>query len=294
MAVKLNYVLTEAASNFRRNFFMATAAILTAAVSLSLVGGALLLRQAVDRATVQWKDGAELHIYMNQDATQDQVNAVKNKLENSLDVKRFRYLDQNAAYEEAKQLFANEKDTLDNLTPQLMPPSFRVVPKSTELIQGIGERFENDPGVKAVRHAEKQIKRMVNIIQGIQIGVIVIAAVLLISATLLILNAIRIAIFARRREVAVMKLVGATNWFIRVPFMLEGMIQGLLGGLLAVVAVFLMRLYMVDSFASGDDSPMRLYVSVAETMQTSIFIVLVGMVVGVLGSIAAVHRFLDT
>lgn len=296
MALKLDYVLGETVSNLKRNFLMSTAAVLTAAVSLSLFGGALLIRKGVDRATLQWKDGAELHIFMNADATQQQVDAVKAKLDASLDVKSARYLDRQAAFEEAKQLFANDPAILSALTIDRVPPSFRVVPTNTKLIESIGGRFSGDAGVKRVVYAVKAIKTMEFVTRMLQIGLLAIAVVLLVSATLLILNAIRIAIFARRREVAVMKLVGATNWFIRIPFMLEGLLQGLLGALFAVGVVFLMQTLMKGFASSGDGANVfaRIVVTTGETVQTSILVVLVGMAVGVIGSIAAVHRFLDT
>lgn len=296
MALKLDYVLGETVSNLRRNFLMSTAAVLTAAVSLSLVGGALLLRQGVNRATLQWKDGAELHIFMNPDASQQQIDAVQARLDSSPDVKKSRFVNKNDAFEEAKTLFANEPDIMSKLTPERIPPSFRVVPTNTKLIQSIGDRFTGDAGVKRVVYALKAIETMMKITQTLQIGLLAVALVLLGSAALLILNAIRIAIFARRREVAVMKLVGATNWFIRIPFMLEGLFQGFLGSLFAVGSVWVTKAVMNSIGRSGDTSDVfaRIVVTTSETVQTSIAVVIIGMLVGVIGSVAAVHRFLDT
>ncbi len=296
MALKLDYVLGETVTNFKRNFLMSTAAILTAAVSLSLVGGALLMRQAVDRVTLQWKDGVELQIYMNHDATPEQIGAVRAKLENSLDVKRFHYVDKPAAFEEAKQLLVNEPDMLAALSAERIPSSFRVVPSNAKLIRSIGDRFAADAGVKKATYPLKEIETMMRVTQVMQVVLLAVALVLLASAALLILNAIRIAIFARRREVSVMKLVGATNWFIRIPFMLEGMLQGLVGAAFAVGSVFVTAEIM-DSLAKKSDSVgvfSRFVVTSGEAVQTSIIVVLVGVVVGVFGSVAAVHRFLDT
>jgi cell division transport system permease protein len=295
MALKIDYVIGETISNFRRNFWMATAAILTVAVSLSLVGGALLVRQGVTKATVQWRGGAELSIFLKPDATQQQIDAVGAELKNLPEVKSFNYIDKPAAYKEAQTLFASQPDTLSSLSVDAMPTSYRVVPTKTEFIESIGNRLKPRPGVSTVAYAKDAIQTMVTVTRVLQIGLLIVAVVLLASAMLLILNAIRIAIFARRREVSVMKLVGATNWFIRIPFMLEGLLQGLIGALFAFGLVLIGRQAMAQVAEShGYRLLSQMVVTVPEAVGTGIFVVLVGIIVGVGGSAAAVHRFLDT
>lgn len=295
MALKLDYVVRETGGNLRRNVLMSSAAILTVAVSLALVGGALLLRQGVSNATVQWRGGAELSIFMKPDAPQSQLDAVGSALQSTPEVKRFNFVDKAAAYKEAQTLFANEPETLSSLSTDEMPPSFRVVPNRAESIKSVGERFRNSPGVRNVTYAKDAIQTMLTVTRVLQVGLLVVAVVLLASAALLILNTIRIAIFARRREISVMKLVGATNWFIRVPFMLEGLLQGLLGAAVAFSAVMGARVAM-SGIAHDHDYKLlnQLVVTPSQAVGTGIFVVIVGVVVGVVGSILAVHRFLET
>lgn len=294
MALKLDYVVRETASNLRRNLLMSSAAILTVAVSLSLVGGALLLRQGVSNATVQWRGGVEVSVFMQNDAPQARIDAVRAELGSMPAVKHVNFVDKPAAYEEAKTLFATQPDILDNLTVESMPPSFRVVPTQAELIDTIKERFDGQPGVLDVTDAKEQVESLLTVTRVLQVGFLIVALVLLASAALLILNTIRIAIFARRREVAVMKLVGATNWFIRVPFMLEGLLQGLLGAVAATAAVLSVRLALVDA---AQDTKYRiikqLVITPDQAVGIGVFVLAVGAIVGVLGSVAAVHRFLD-
>lgn len=295
MALKIDYVLGETFSNFRRNLLMSTAAILTVAVSLSLVGGALLVRQGVTKATIQWRNGTELSIFMKPEATQQQIAAVGAELRELPEVKDENFIDKAAAYKEAQTLFASQPDTLSSLTVEAMPTSYRVVPTKTEFIEAIGDRMETRPGVANVAYAKDAIRTMENIARFLQIGLLVVALVLLASASLLILNAIRIAIFARRREVSVMKLVGATNWFIRVPFMLEGLLQGLLGAAVAFGGVLAGRELMARIAEKNDYRLLsQMVVTIPEAIGTGIFVLIVGIVVGVCGSAAAVHRFLDT
>ena len=220
---------------------MASAALLTVAVSLTLVGGALLVKRGVDRATVQWKDNVELSIFMKPDASAPESDAIDRQLKAMPEVKRYHYVSKPEAFEEFRKIFANEPDVRDSLTVEQIPPSYRVVPKQAEQTKVIGERFDDTAGVFRVSYAKEEVDALVSVTNFLQIMLWAVAAVLLAAASLLILNTIRMAIFARRREVAVMKLVGATNWFIRIPFMLEGLIQGLAGAALAYGIVWIGR-----------------------------------------------------
>ncbi len=271
---------------------MTSAAILTVAVSLGLVGGALLLRQGVQNATVQWKGGVELSLFMKPDVTPEQISAIEHQLRAMPEVKRVRFVSKDAAYAEFKKLFANSPDMVETVTPDNLPPSFRVVPKAAEQVESIGAPFQNRPGVYKVVYAAKQVKTLLKVTRALQLGILVIALVLLVSASVLILNTIRMAIFARRREVAVMKLVGATNWFIRVPFMFEGLLQGLVGAGVAFAAVYLGR-NLVQDAVRHNELFHQFYVSSSEVVGTGLFIVLVGALVGGVGSAVAVTRFLD-
>jgi cell division transport system permease protein len=293
MAISLAYVAKETTSNLLRNALMTLAAVLTVAVSLSLVGGALLLKQGVTRATVQWRGGVELSIFLKPDVEQTQVDAIKRQLEDTPGVKRFKYVNQDQAFVEFKQI-VNVKDYNDVVTAKDLPPSYRIVPQRAELVDPIGSQFKTQPGVQDVVYAKETIKRLLSVTRKRQIAYFGVAAVLLISATLLILNTIQLAIFARRREVAVMKLVGATNWFIRVPFMLEGMVQGMVGAVLAFIVVYAARNVVMDvitdpSFQVGNSLAAR----ASDAVGTGIFLLFVGAIVGAVGSAIAVRRFLD-
>jgi cell division transport system permease protein len=292
MALRVDYVTRETANNLRRNLLMTSAAVLTVAVSLALVGGALLFRQGVQNATVQWRGGVELNIFLKPEATQAQTDAVQRQLDALPQVKRVRYCDKQCAFAEFKSLFANEPEFQDAVTADDLPPSFRVVPTSPELTEQVGRQFVNRPGVYKVKYAEKEIKTLLNVTKWAQRFILAIALILLLSAAVLILNTIRMAIYSRRREVAVMKLVGATNWFIRVPFMFEGLVQGLSGAALAFGAVVLGRNLLLDVIRNNDLLK-QFYVSSGEVFGTGIMMILVGVIVGAVGSAVAVNRFLD-
>jgi cell division transport system permease protein len=291
MAISVEYVAKETANNLRRNVLMSTAAVLCVAVSLALVGMALLLKQGVANATIQWKNGVEMSIFMKPDASSSQTKAVDSELRSMPDVKSFYYVDQPSAYKEFKTMYGGTPDFLDAVQATDLPPSYRVKAVHTELIGSVGQRFVNTQGVKQVVYGKQEVDALLKVTRGLQIGLLFFATVLLISASLLILNTIRMAIFSRRREVAVMKLVGATNWFIRIPFMIEGMIQGLVGALVAFGFVYFLRNLL--SNVTANSFFRNLVVSQGEALTTGLFIVVVGAAVGAIGSLVAVSRFLD-
>jgi cell division transport system permease protein len=207
-------------------------------------------------------------------------------------VRKVTFVDQETAYEEFKQMFSNSPDMVESVTPKDLPPSFRVVPREPELVDTVGERFTKREGVKEVVYAKETVDTLLKVTSYLKWGFRTMAAVLLLSALLLILNTIRMAIFARRREVAVMKLVGATNWFIRIPFMLEGMLQGLAGAAVAIVFMWFGRT-VIERLIEDNTLLGQFVVTTGDVMGTGIFILVVGAIVGGIGSAIAVSRFLD-
>jgi cell division transport system permease protein len=300
MAISASYVVKETANNLRRNLVMTIGAMLTGAVSLALMGGVLLSRQAVNKQTAVWKGGVELSIFMNADATDSQIGAVKSQLDELIpsEVKRVNYIDHPAALAEMKVLFAGNPNVVDSLTAADAPTSFRVVPTKPELVDSIGGRFKDQPGVMkgGVVYAKAVINKLISNSNRRSRFFLLFAVIMLLSAILLIGTTIQLAIHARQREVAVMKLVGATNWFIRIPFMLEGMAQGLVGAVVAFLAVYVFRnaftsVFADPSFSSG--SPIRkLFVTPQEALYTGLVLFVVGTLVGAFGSAFAVRRFL--
>ena len=294
---KADYIARETGKNLLRNISLTLASMVTVAVSLSLVGSALLLRQGVQNATARWEGGIEFIVFVNPEAEPAQEQAIRDALEASPAVEAFDYIDQQEAYEEFVELFRNTPEMIDAVSPEILPPSFRVVPvdPDADAIRALGAQFENRPGVFRVVFAFEAVQTLQQLSRLMSFAILIVAAVLLFAAGLLILNTIRMAMFARRREIEVMKLVGATNWFIRIPFMLEGLIQGIVGAAIAVGSVVVLNNFF-ESWLQNTESFQVLQgfvVSTGELVGTSVFILVVGMLVGAIGSGVAVSRFLD-
>ena len=294
---KIDYVVRETTSNLARNFTITLASIMTVVVSLSLVGASLMLRQGVQNATRRWQGGIEFVVFMKADATQEQIDSVGNDLDNNPEVQSKTYFDQQQSYDEFKTMFADQKELVDNVTKEILPSSFRVVPvdKSSETVQTLGDQYSDKAGVLSVVFAEKTIRAVQQLSERFTVGIFFIAAFLLGAAVLLVLNTIRMAMFARRREIEVMKLVGATNWFIRVPFMLEGLVQGVLGAVIAVGALMIFKPFFEQWLPSSEDFPLvsGFVLTTSELVGIYVLLGFTGCVVGAIGAGVAVTRFLD-
>ena len=294
MALSAGYVSRETATNLSRNGLMSVAAIVTIAVGLLFFGAAIMWQQGVDRQTARWRGGVELSVFMQPPASDQQIDAVRQELESAPEVKRATFVDRTAAYAEMKQLFASQPEVVEAVGEQDAPPSFRVVPNKAEQVEDVGARFKDKPGVLSVVYAKETVDVLIKSTakkRNLSFGVAFLAGA---SALLVILNTVRMAIFSRRREVAIMKLVGATNWFIRVPFMLEGMVQGIIGAAAAFLLIFVARdqiMSFVNDAAINQFT--NLYATTGETVKTGLLLLFVGAIMGAVSSAIAVRRFLD-
>lgn len=311
--IKVGYVTRETAVSLRRNLLMTLAGILTVAVSLFLFGGVLLLSRMVDHGTARWKNGVELEIFLcsrstaqpdappggepvcKAEATETQIAAVRAELESSPDVRRYRFLSKEDAFAEAKRIFAGDPELLANIDPEGLPVSFRVAPRQAELTEKVAARFaaRQAEGIDDVLTAKEQVRRLLAGIRWIRGLFFVIAGVLLASSLFLITNTIRLATYARRREIQVMKLVGATNWFIRVPFMCEGLVQGAIGAALAFGGVYALRVILTDLTGRSKNLFQAFYVTGGDAVAIGLLVVVVGATVGAMGSAIGLRRFLE-
>lgn len=239
MAFKVDYFAKETGKNLVRNPWLTVATVVIVFVAVLLVGVSLLVRSGMANATKQWEGGVEFIIYMNVDATPEQIESVSRDLDDNPQVERAEFMDKNETYADAQRIFVNAPELLDALTPADLPTSFRVKPIRVDpiLIDSLVEQFGEKPGVREVVAASRAIRDLKSLSDGLSTGILVAASLLAVASVVMIGITIQTAVFARRREIEVMKLVGATNWFIRVPFMLEGVLQGVIGAGLGIAGI---------------------------------------------------------
>ncbi len=294
---RLWYYLRETVLSIWRNLSLTLAAILTVAVSLGLVGASLMIREGAERATAQFQEGVEFIVFMNPDADLDQDTAIRHVLDTSPAIDSYDYIDKAAAYDEFETLFADKPELVESVTPDVMPPSYRIVPtdRSAANVNELARQFSAQPGVREVATATEAIRQIDDFSTRVSQALLIAAVVLVGVSALLILNTVFTAIGARRQEIEVMKLVGATNWFIRIPFMLEGTIHGLIGAALAIPALFVVDNEVLAFFQESDAVPLFRGFAVPDgyVWDTSIWLLILGGAVGMVGSAIAVTRYLD-
>jgi len=300
MIARIAYAFREMWASFRRNLTLTAAAILTSAIALLLVGTTLLIQRAFENLLVQWKGDVAMIVFVRSDATPEQVALIDESIKSAptiINVDKLEYLDKTQTYEEAKRIFAGDPVTLSLLTPENIPSEFKVVPITQDpaLVRSLSEQYRSLPGVEDVALAEDEFQVISTLSKFVRTVTLVMSLVLLMVAVGLIWNTIRTAMFARRREIEVMKLVGATNWFIRVPFMLEGLLQGLIGAVVSCGGLWVLNSAWTSGVAGFKPGTgiSSLVVPSGYLSGVMFVILMIGALAGAIGSAIAASRFLD-
>ncbi|MFY9587815.1 MAG: permease-like cell division protein FtsX [Actinomycetota bacterium] len=291
MALSLQYVLKETGTNLKRNVFITVAAVMVVTVSLYLVGVVLIASFAVDRTLTLQTRKVEVAVFLNKDVTPSERDSIQKDLIAMPEVGSVDYETKQKAYEAFKVLFRDQPDIVENTTVDALPESFRVKLKDPNEFEVVRDRLEGRPGISQIRDERKFLRRFLAVVRDIRTIGFLVVGLLILSAGVLIATTIRMAIFARRREVAIMKLVGATNWFIRIPFMLEGVIQGVVGTAGAVSLLMITK--PVFTRLARSFQFLNLNVSIVEVLEHSAILLLFGVVIGALGSLLGLRRFLE-
>ncbi|OUV78198.1 MAG: hypothetical protein CBC90_02895 [Acidimicrobiaceae bacterium TMED130] len=296
--MNFDYLFRETGRNLRRNLTLTLASVLTVAISLSLLGVALLLQKGVNNATDRWENGVEFIIWVQPDISENQRNLLETDLNNSTGIASYRFVSQEEALQEFNEdYFPDNPEITQLVTTDVIPSSYRVIPAqlNAEAIEIVAAGFEAKPGVKKVVRATDEISKIETATDVIRWVVLGAGIILLATGLLLILNTIRMAMFARRREIEVMKLVGATNWFILIPFMLEGTFQGVVGAALGTASVYGANRAFEEWLSSDNvlNILQSFAVSSGDVWEIGFLLLGIGALVGSVGSVIAAYRFLD-
>jgi cell division transport system permease protein len=246
MALRTEYYFRETAQGLRRNGLIAFAAVSTAFISLFLVGSSLLVSREVNLLIDFTTRDVEVSVFLQKTIPPAQQEHISSLLAHMPQVKSVKYESQQDAYENFKRLFASQPALVQNVGPDALPASFQVKLKNPEEFSVVAAQLQGQPGIDKIRDNREILKRLFAVIHVFRVGVLAVALIMLLSAAALIGNTVRMAVFARRKEIGIMRLVGATSWHIRVPFLIEGLIEGLLGAGAAILGLFIMKLAFID------------------------------------------------
>ena len=255
--MRAQFVLSEIGIGLRRNLTMTIAVVVTVAISLALFGSGLLIRKQVETMKDFWYDKVEVSVYLCGEASRSATcggaavtDAQRVELEADLrslpEVDEVFYESQEAAYERFTEQFADSPDLVENVTADVLPESFRVKLDDPTQFEAVAIAFQDRPGVEEVQDQKALLEGFFDVLSKLQMLALIIAAVQVLAALLLISNTIRVAAYSRRRETGIMRLVGASNLYIQLPFLLEGVLAGLVGAALASGALAALKKFLID------------------------------------------------
>jgi cell division transport system permease protein len=282
---------SEAVRSIGANISTTVAATMTVLIGMFLLGLFIALFSWVNSWTDHVRKDVIVKVFFVQDATEQQINAVQSKLLTFPETKSVVFISKEDALKKMKEKYP---ELTQNLSSNPLPPAFEATPKDADQVKALAGKLQPLPaGVDKVDYAEKKTQRILAVTNVIKYIFLLGSLVLLAASTILIANTIRLSIFSRRREVEVMKLVGASNWFIRGPFMLEGLICGLIGAIAAVVLLVLAKKFALPVIEGHSSTFKEDDVQALSFPLIAAILVGVSLLVGAAGSGVTLRRFLQ-
>ncbi len=302
--MRASFIVSEIGIGLRRNLIMTIAMIITTAVSLGFLGSAVLFNQQVSVMKDFWYDKVEVSVFLcgadspagaagscaAGEVTQDQREAVRRDLDAMPQVEKVYYESKRQAFKRFTEQFKNSA-IVDNLTADQMPESFRVKLVDPEQFDIVASAFVGRAGVEQVQDQKALLEKFFKVLKWVQWFAGGLALLMILVSVILIVNTIRVAAFSRRRETGIMKLVGASNFSIQLPFLLEGAISGFLGALLASGAFVLIKAVLVDEILAPN-FPITRFITWGDVWLSSAAVFVIGVALAAIASSLALIKYL--
>ncbi len=286
------YFIREVCLSIKRNNWMSFASVGTVAVALFVLGMFLILVLNMNRMASMLESQVQISVYLQDDLKKSDIQGLEEDIRKMQGIDTVKFVSREEAIGRLRERLGDQKYLLDALGDKNpLPDSFEVTVVQPDLVKTAAESIENFQGVESAKYGQDVVEHLFDITRLIRVFGLVLM-LLLAGATLFIIsNTIRLTVFARRKEIAIMKYVGATDWFIRWPFMLEGIVLGCVGGVFAAIA--LRSIY--GAMAAKIYSTLAFFPLIPEypfLNYITMVILLSGMFIGALGSTISLKRFL--
>ena len=286
------YFIKETYKSIRRNGFMSFASISTVAVSLLVLGMFLMIFLNTNNLAQYLENQVQISVYMQDSATDKELASVKDKLTKMPGVVKVTQVNKQQALERFKKRLGDQEQLLNSLGKENpFPNSFEVQVDNPDRIKVLTPQIDQLPKVETAKFGQEVVEHLFQLTKILRLGGIVLVVFLAMATLFIISNTIRLTVFARRKEVIIMKYVGATDWFIRWPFLLEGMTLGFFGAVVAFVLINSIYASLLDRIHATlaflpllPTSPLLLYVD--------LFLLAAGTGIGALGSYISLRKFL--
>jgi len=303
--MRLGFFLGEAFGSMRRNWVMAMAAVITVFISTAILGAVLVTRDNLNQGATSLKNRVMIEVFIKDEAPQEQVTALEQKIQGISEIKSYTYISKDEALRRFRERFGER--IVANLPINPLPASYEIQVNDADEVDAVARMFfdepavDNDPGThNGVKYAKETVRKMLGTISLVEKGMWVTTGIFAAAAILLISTTVRLSIFARRREVEIMRLVGATNWFIRWPFVLEGFITGLIGAVFAAGFVWTSNWALSNWLKTSDIDFLDIKVfsmwwqSGSWPLGLLPTLAILGALLGAFGSLVALRRYLKT
>ena len=286
------YFIREVFMSLRRNNWMSLASIGTVAVSLFIFGMFLMLVLNMNKMAESLESQVQINVYLEDSVDREQARDIESDLKELEGVQVVTFVTKDEAMEKFKERLGDQKtllEALDETNP--LPDSFEVMITQPDLVKNAAATIEKWEGVESAKYGQDVMEHLFDITRLIRIFGFTLMLVLAFATLFIISNTIRLTVFARRKEIAIMKYVGATDWFIRWPFVLEGMVLGLMGSIISAIALRLVYTGIAEKIYSTlaffpliPEEPFLSYITIV--------VILSGMAIGSVGSAVSIKKFL--
>ncbi|HEY3375740.1 MAG TPA: permease-like cell division protein FtsX [Candidatus Aquicultor sp.] len=290
MSFRPFYFLKESLLSFKKNWVISIAAITTVTLSLLVMGFFMLIAFTVNDWMKMTEQKVEVVAFLAEGIPAESVQALQSEIMSWPEVKQVKYVSKDQALERLRKEF-KDTDMLDMLEGNPLPASLEVSMKDPQRADAIVKKLKGRSEIEDIRHDRQTVERLFAFTKMARWIGIAFASLLAFTSLVLIANAIRLAIYARRKEVAIMRLVGASNWFIRWPFLLEGIMQGIIGATIAISLLYVVKVTVIEQiqrvlvFLPMQSGGSQFY-------QLVFGLIIIGIVIGAMGSSLALRRYL--
>lgn len=289
--MRVSWFFAEAFKSMQRNILMNIASIVTIGLSLFVVGIFMFGTITLNNLIGSFEKQVEIEVFLKDEASPQQVQQLQETILSWEEVETVRYISKEEALERFKQRYKDQPELIENLPGNPLPASFIIRLKDPQQVETVASRFDGNEIVDSVEYGKKYVERLFQAVSVIRYSGAVFIGLLSFVSVVLIYLTIRLSIYARRQEISIMRLVGASNWFIRLPFVIEGVIQGVAGAIIAAAGVYIVKVTIFESLRQ-QILWLPLKFEMPLFWQITYGLMLGGIALGALGSALAMRRFL--
>jgi cell division transport system permease protein len=288
---RFEYLFRETTSGLRRNGLVAFAAISTTFIALFLFGLSLLISRQVSLMIEATTGNVEVAVYLTDPVNLDNVRSLTNTLNELPVVADVHYENKQEACDRFRRLFAEQQALVNNVDCAALPASLRVKMEDPQQYAQVQAVLKGQPGIEEIVDQSAFLDRLFAVTRVFRVGVLLVAFVMLVSASILIANTVRMGLFARRKEIGIMKLVGATNWRIRMPFLVEGLFESLIGAVAAILFLFAIKVAFINPL--NESVQFIPWIVNRDVIAIIPILLIAGAIVALLAGLVGMRRFLD-